>query len=201
MFNDKINPYLVVHSPRNALTNDLSDKNITNNSSNPKKTGNPTSLPNKKNQEEGNVSQSKDPSEIPRCFWCNKEESEGLSLQEATIQRKRNSESKTIFYCQEEHKQKVISFYNFVDQGMPFFQVLICYLPVILIIFYVIFRYYIIFFGIFISLGIALLVFPLLGDRTAQDLGLHKTIILGRILGGMLLIIGLVLTLTIGLVF
>lgn len=200
MYKDETSCYISLQSLQNQLTNDCPNKKNIENHSSSTKDENSESISNEKNQENAAL-QKKDPSEIPHCFWCNKEEAEGVSLQETTIQRKRASESKKIHYCQEKHKQKIIDFYNFVDKGMTFFQILICYLPVFLLIFFVIFRYYIIFFGIFISLGIALLVFPVLGERTAKDLGLQKTIILGRILGGMLLAIGLVLTLTIGLVF
>ena len=48
-------------------------------------------------------------------------------------------------------------------------------------------------FGIFFSIGLGLVIVPLLGNQLLYGLGIKRTNIIGRILGGMLMIIGLTL--------
>lgn len=128
-----------------------------------------------------------------RCYWCHVIEEEDITLQ-VTEYINSDDEIKHFYTCSVEHEQKVLRHFHFITQWRILYYILIYLIPVILIILFVIFSWNFIFvFPIFISFGLGLIAFPNLSQKSIEGLGLKKSIILGRILGGILVCIGLTL--------
>lgn len=138
--------------------------------------------------------------EEDRCYWCNEFDSNERPLFRAEF--KDNEESKYFFSCSKVHEEKVINFYDFFTKWRIFYSLLVLIIPICLVIF-IAFSFaffgpditFLLFYIIFTSLGTGLLIFPLLGNKTVEGLGLKRSILIGRILGGVLLAIGIILIL------
>lgn len=134
-----------------------------------------------------------------RCYWCNKSQLNSEPFFEEEIFRKKQETPARFIICSKNHEQKVRRFYTYIDNWYFLYVIFTFIVPLILIILAVVFYSMIYAFPIFSSLGISLLLVPLIGDKTITRLGLKNAIILGRILGVMLVLIGIILILTAGL--
>ena len=126
-----------------------------------------------------------------RCHWCNKEEENENNFQEVTIPRKGDDEF-SVYVCSQEHETRINKSYNYLDKIYILGLVLIFAIPLILIgftIFYsILFSY-----PIFVSIGIGLMIYPLFSQQVVGALGLQKSNVLARVLGGIIILLGVVL--------
>jgi hypothetical protein len=139
----------------------------------------------------------------PRCYWCNKSEPEIQELLECRYQKRNQEEVEMFLSCSKEHEHKTTKFLRFNERFYFLYIAFMFAFPVILLAIAFIIPTYIfsIGFSLFISMGIGLMIMPLLGNQIVMNIGLKKSNILGRILGLILLIIGVILILTFGLNF
>ena len=134
-----------------------------------------------------------------RCYWCNKSQSNSEPFIEEEIIRKNQEIPSKFTVCSKNHDKKVKRFYTYIDNWYFLYVIFTFVIPLVLIVLAVVFTSMIFAFPIFSSLGISLLFIPLIGDKMITRLGLKNTIILGRLLGVMLILIGVILILTAGL--
>ncbi|NHJ46762.1 MAG: hypothetical protein FK733_03140 [Asgard group archaeon] len=128
-----------------------------------------------------------------KCIWCNIESSEEQSLYESEIlQRGKDTPSK-FWICSIEHEKRVVGYYRYSEKTYIFYLALVFLAPIILIVLTIFLDSLIFTFAIFFSLGLGLVIVPLLGNQIIYNLGIKRTNILGRILGGMLMLIGITL--------
>jgi uncharacterized protein YjeT (DUF2065 family) len=140
------------------------------------------------NQEKITIEQEKEPRTV--CFWCNNESPKEKELYTINLNRKKKDSINTVSVCSKEHEQKIRRFYLFIDNWIILFQLLTIIIPLGLLIFIIIRSSLIAMLFIFVSIGLGLIFFPLLGKKITNELGLHKTNILGRILGVMIIFTG-----------
>jgi hypothetical protein len=140
------------------------------------------------------------PEEEYLCYWCHKTTNTPQEFVKGTFGKKNDSKQITFFACSEEHKQKVQNYHSFIAKGMIVFQIFTFVIPVLLAIVGVIFRSISMFFFMLISIGLGLVIIPLIGDSAVKGLGLQKANILGRVFGAMLIGIGIALILLIGII-
>ena len=144
-----------------------------------------------------NELENKDTSEIEpasnRCYWCHAIEEEDITLH-LTDYLDAEEEVQHFYTCSVDHEHKVLRHFHFITQWRILYYILIYLIPVILVILFVIFNFNFIFvFPVFISFGLGLIAFPNLSQKTIDGLGLKRSIILGRVLGIILVCIGLTL--------
>ncbi len=133
------------------------------------------------------------------CYWCHSTGDTEKTLYQAELLRRGKDVPEQFLICSKEHELKVNRYFSFVDRFYIIFIFFIILAPIILI-FLSFFYWSLIFtFGIFMSLGLGILIMPLIGNQVIMNLGLRKANIIGRILGGMLILIGLTLLFTNGL--
>ena len=137
----------------------------------------------------------------PRCFWCNKTEPEIKELHESLYQKKNQEEAEMFLSCSKVHENRIIRFLKFNERFYFLYIAFVFVIPVILLTIAIIIPKYIfsIGFSLFISMGLGLIIMPILGNQLAMNIGLKRNNILGRILGAILVIIGVILILTFGL--
>lgn len=126
-----------------------------------------------------------------RCLWCNNESFEDNVLLQRELLKKGKDEPAYFWTCSDEHDQKIRKYFSFVDKVYFLYLIFIFLFPLILIGLTIIFRNLYYLFGAFISLGVGLTILPLMGNQLMYNLGIKRTNTLGRILGGMLILIGL----------
>ncbi|MBN1330420.1 MAG: hypothetical protein JXA54_13180 [Candidatus Heimdallarchaeota archaeon] len=133
------------------------------------------------------------------CYWCHTIQNNETTLTQAELFRRGKEISEKFWTCSKEHETKIIRYFSFVDSFYIIYLFFVILVPIVLI-FLSFFYWSLIFtFGIFMSLGLGLLIMPLIGNQVIINLGLRKANIIGRILGAMLILIGLTLLLTNGL--
>ncbi|MHA1211527.1 MAG: hypothetical protein ACTSSH_03610 [Candidatus Heimdallarchaeota archaeon] len=134
-----------------------------------------------------------------RCSWCNIEHSEESALFESTIIRRSQETQQSFWTCSVEHETKTKLYFNFADRFYFLYLLFVLLIPIVLA-FLSFFYWSLVFtFGIFMSLGLGLVILPLVGNQLAMNLGLRRANIIGRVLGAMLIAIGLTLLFTNGL--
>ena len=150
-------------------------------------------------EEEPETNGKKDLAVSPRCYWCHKTKDEVDDLFPCELYRK-NQETPSQFHsCSAEHEMKVKGFFNYSEKIYFVYLTFVLIFPLILAILTAIFYNLLYVFPIFMSLGIGLMIAPLMGNGIVRNVGLKNANILGRIFGAMLLIIGVILLLTNGL--
>lgn len=132
--------------------------------------------------------------DLTHCHWCNKSKSEVDNLFIFELRRK-NQEAFQLHSCSTEHEAKTKKYYNYIGKAYSFYLILALLAPLLLILISVILANWFYVFLVFISIGIGLLITPLMGDRIVRSIGLRNNIILGRIFGIILLAIGVFLIL------
>ncbi len=139
----------------------------------------------------------------PRCYWCSKAQPEIKELLESKYQKRNQEEIEFFLSCTPEHENRTIKFLRFSEKFYLIYIAFMFVVPVILLaISFIIPRHIFSFgFSIFISLGLGLTILPLLGNQLVKNIGLKKSNLLGRILGVILIIIGVILILTFGLAY
>ncbi|MFW9922769.1 MAG: hypothetical protein ACFFDW_05705 [Candidatus Thorarchaeota archaeon] len=129
--------------------------------------------------------------DIMKCYWCNITEDDSSSLKRAEIQL---GEQINYFYtCSKEHENRVVKFYNYSSKTKLLYYFFILIAPIILLVLTAIFWNFVFVYPIFGSIGIGLIILPLFSNRTIEGLGLRNTLIIGRILGVVLVVIGFTL--------
>lgn len=126
-----------------------------------------------------------------RCLWCNSESAEDKILMKKEIYKKGKDNPSEFWTCSDEHDQKIRKYFIFVEKIYFLYMTFVFLFPLVLIGITIILRnlYYV--FGAFISLGVGLAIVPLMGNQLMYNLGIKRTNTLGRILGGMLILIGM----------
>ncbi len=139
----------------------------------------------------------------PRCYWCSKAQPEIKELLESKYQKRNQEEIEFFLSCSPEHETRTIKFLRFAEKFYLLYIAFMFVVPVILLAISFGFPQHIFSFGfsIFISLGLGLTILPLLGNQLVKNIGLKKSNLLGRILGVILIIIGVILILTFGLAY
>ncbi|MBK5114809.1 MAG: hypothetical protein KGD59_07125 [Candidatus Heimdallarchaeota archaeon] len=139
----------------------------------------------------------------PRCYWCGKAQPEIKELLESRYQKKNQEEIEIYLSCTQEHESKTQKFLNFNERFYFLYIAFMFVFPVILLTLALIISKHIfsIGFSLFISMGIGLLIMPLLGNQLVKNIGLKRSLLLGRIIGVILVIIGVALILTFGQAF
>jgi len=139
----------------------------------------------------------------PRCYWCSKAQPEIKELLDCKYQKRNQEEIEIFLSCTPEHESRTLKFLRFAEKFYLIYAIFMFVLPVILLaIAFIIPRHIFSFgFSIFISLGLGLTILPLLGNQLVKNIGLKKSNLLGRILGVILIIIGVILVLTFGLAY
>ena len=125
------------------------------------------------------------------CHWCHQIEKDNeqfpiMDLSDENLERKYK-------YCCPEHEQKIIKFYNYSEKIKLLYYAFIFIIPLILMVLLVIFTNWLFIYLVFVSFGIGLLFYPLLREKTVKGIGLKNTLILGRVLGMVILLIGITL--------
>lgn len=131
-------------------------------------------------------------SDEPRCFWCHNFISESKIAYQTTMQGKREEEIK-FWVCSNEHEMRVKRYFQFIDRFYFLYILFVLISPIIFIILAIYYQSMIFIFPIFSSIGIGLLIIPLLGEQIRFNLGIKNANMVSRILGLILLIIGFVL--------
>ncbi len=150
-------------------------------------------------EEEPETNDKEDLADTPRCYWCHKTKDEVDDLFPSELYRK-NQETPSQFHsCSVEHEMMVKQFFNYSEKIYYIYFTFVLVFPLILAILTAIFYNLLYVFPIFMSLGIGLMIVPLMGNRIVRSIGLKNANILGRIFGAMLLLIGVILLLTNGL--
>lgn len=139
----------------------------------------------------------------PRCYWCGKAQPEIKELLESQYQKKNQEEIEMFLSCSQEHESKSRKFLNFTEKFYFLYVTFMFVIPIILLTLALIISQHIfsIGFSLFISMGIGLLIMPLLGNQLVKNIGLKRSLLLGRIIGAILVIIGVILILTFGLAY
>ncbi len=127
----------------------------------------------------------------PLCHWCHQLEDENEQFSQVEITKE--DQTRAYYYCSKEHEQKIIRFYNYSKILRVIYFLFIILFPVILSICLAIFGNLLFVFLVFVSLGIGIIIFPYLGEKTVKGLGLKNTLTLGRVLGLVLVLIGVTL--------
>lgn len=127
----------------------------------------------------------------PLCHWCHQLEDEDEQFLQ--VEFSENDQKKTYYYCSKEHEQKIIRFYKYSNNFRLIYYLFIILFPVVLLVLLAIFANLLFIFLIFISLGIGIIILPLLGEKTVNGLGLKNSLTLGRVLGLVLVVIGITL--------
>ncbi|MHA1155882.1 MAG: hypothetical protein ACTSQK_07205 [Candidatus Heimdallarchaeota archaeon] len=127
----------------------------------------------------------------PLCHWCHQlgEENEQF-LQVELVE---GDQTKAYYYCSKEHELKIIRFYNYSKNFRIVYYLFILLFPIILLTLLAIFHNWLFIYVVFISLGLGIIILPLLGEKTVNGLGLKNSLILGRVLGLVILLIGVTL--------
>ncbi|NHJ04344.1 MAG: hypothetical protein EAX90_05945 [Candidatus Heimdallarchaeota archaeon] len=126
------------------------------------------------------------------CYWCHQIGSEEKPLY--LFDYTKDDDYNQYYSCSSEHELKVLKYYNFITKWRIFYYLLIFFIPLCLLFLLVIFNWNFIFaYPIFVSFGLGLIIFPNLSQKTIDGIGLRRTNILSRILGGILVAIGLTL--------
>ncbi|HUT81655.1 MAG TPA: hypothetical protein VMZ29_10685 [Candidatus Bathyarchaeia archaeon] len=133
------------------------------------------------------------------CYWCHTIQSDKISLFQSELYRRGKDIPEKFWTCSEEHETKINRYFSFVDRFYIIYLFFVILAPIVLILLSFFYWSLIFTFGIFMSLGVGLLIMPLIGNQVITNLGLRKATIIGRILGGMLILIGLILVFTNGL--
>ena len=126
----------------------------------------------------------------PRCYWCSKAQPEIKELLESKYQKRNQEEIEFFLSCTPEHESRAVKFLRFAEKFYFMYIAFIIYQHM-----------FSIGFSIFISMGLGLTILPLLGNQLVKNIGLKKSILLGRIIGVILVIIGVILILTFGLAY
>ncbi|MCF2143729.1 MAG: hypothetical protein K9W42_08530 [Candidatus Heimdallarchaeota archaeon] len=133
-----------------------------------------------------------------RCSWCHTFEVPEKSLEEFEVAQK-NEEPEKYYACSPEHKKRIQSYIHYAEKSYWLFLVFVLLIPLVLIILAIFYRSFIFIFGLFLSVGLGVMIIPLLGDQLIINLGIKRANQVGRILGAMLFVIGLTLVLINGL--
>ncbi len=128
---------------------------------------------------------------LRRCHWCNKEEEEEHEFQEVNILRK-GDEDFNVYVCSSEHESRINKSYNYFDKIYILGLILIFFAPLVFVSL-TIFVDMIFSYPVFVSIGLGLLIYPLFSQQIVRALGLNKSNILGRILGTIIVLLGIVL--------
>ncbi|TET31394.1 MAG: hypothetical protein E3J70_02325 [Candidatus Heimdallarchaeota archaeon] len=139
----------------------------------------------------------------PRCYWCSKAQPEIKELLESKYQKRNQEEIEFFLSCTPEHESRAVKFLRFAEKFYFMYIAFMFVIPIILLtIAFIIYQHmFSIGFSIFISMGLGLTILPLLGNQLVKNIGLKKSILLGRIIGVILVIIGVILILTFGLAY
>ncbi|MCK5182669.1 MAG: hypothetical protein KAQ95_00095, partial [Candidatus Heimdallarchaeota archaeon] len=139
----------------------------------------------------------------PRCYWCSKAQPEIKELLESKYQKRNQEEIEFFLSCTPEHESRTVKFLRFAEKFYLIYIAFMFVVPVILLAIAFIIPQHIFSFGfsIFISMGLGLAILPLLGNQLVKNIGLKRSNLLGRILGVILIIIGVILILTFGLAY
>lgn len=139
----------------------------------------------------------------PRCYWCSKAQPEIEELLESKYQKRNQEEIEFFLSCTPEHENRTVKFLRFSEKFYLIYVAFMFVVPIILLAIAFIIPQHIFSFGfsIFISMGLGLAILPLLGNQLVKNIGLKRSNLLGRILGVILIIIGVILILTFGLAY
>jgi len=128
---------------------------------------------------------------LHRCHWCNKEEEEEHNFQEVNILRK-GDEDFNVYVCSSEHESRINKSYNYFDKIYILGIILIFLAPIIFVALTILVDIIYIY-PVFVAIGLGLLIYPLFSQQIVRALGLQKSNILGRILGTIIVLLGIVL--------
>jgi len=134
-----------------------------------------------------------------RCYWCHSIEEPERVLEEFKIEQKGAKEPISFYACSPEHKKRIINYIQFTTKFYWLFLIFTIIIPLILIALAVLFYSFVFIFGIFMTIGIGIMILPLLGNTIIQNMGVKKANLIGRILGAMLFAIGITLLIINGL--
>ncbi len=127
----------------------------------------------------------------PLCYWCHNLEDENEQFLQVEISK--DKQKKKYYYCSKEHEQKIIRFYKYSNNFRLIYYLFIILVPISLLVSLAISGNLLFVFLIFISLGFGVIILPHLGEKTVNGLGLKKSLVLGRVLGLVLVVIGITL--------
>ena len=127
---------------------------------------------------------------LNRCHWCNKEEENENTFLEANVPRKGDDEF-NVYICSPEHETRVNKSYNYIDKIFILGLILIFLVPIVFI--GLTFLDIIFVYPIFVSIGLGLIIYPLFSQQVIKALGLQKSNVLARILGTIIILLGIVL--------
>ena len=130
-----------------------------------------------------------------RCYWCHRSEDEVENLFLCEFQRKNQDVTSQFHSCSKEHETKVKKYYTYTGIAYYFYLLFSIIFPLIFVIITVITTNWLFIYPIFMSLGVGLIIAPLMGDGIVRNIGLRNNNILGRVFGVMLLVIGITLLL------
>ncbi|MHA1629293.1 MAG: hypothetical protein ACTSXO_10010 [Candidatus Heimdallarchaeota archaeon] len=133
-----------------------------------------------------------------RCSWCHSFEAPEKSLEEFEVARK-GEDLKKYYACSPVHKNLILRYIHYVEKTYWLFLFFVLLIPLVLIILAIFYHSFIFVFALFLSVGLGVMIIPLLGNQLIVNLGIKKANQVGRILGAMLFIIGLTLVLINGL--
>lgn len=125
------------------------------------------------------------------CHWCHLLEEENEQFFQVEVSE--HNQKKTYYCCSKEHEEKIIRFYNYSKNFRFVYYMFIILFPVVLVALLAVFTNWVFIYLVFISLGIGIIILPRLGEKTTSGLGLKNSLVLGRVLGLVLLIIGITL--------
>jgi hypothetical protein len=128
-----------------------------------------------------------------RCLWCNQHSSEEIQLSRSEYLQRGKETPSEFWVCSTKHEKRITNYYNFVERFYIVYVFFVFLTPLVLAVLSFFYWSAIFAFGIFPSIGLALLIVPLLGNQITYGLGVKRTIIISRILGGILILIGLTL--------
>jgi len=130
-------------------------------------------------------------SEVHLCHWCHRieEENENFSIIDLSDEEK----EKKFYYCSQEHEQRITKFYNYLEKVRSVFYVFVLLIPLVLLVLLVIFYNWLFIYILFISLGIGIIIHPMLGESTIKGIGLKNSLILGIVFGVIFVVIGVTL--------
>jgi len=106
------------------------------------------------------------------------------SLKLANIPRKGDDEF-NVYICSPEHETRVNKSYNYIDKIFILGLILIFLVPIVFV--------GLTFYPVFVSIGLGLIIYPLFSQQVIKALGLQKSNILARILGTIIILLGIVL--------
>ncbi|NHK30009.1 MAG: hypothetical protein FK730_01570 [Asgard group archaeon] len=133
-----------------------------------------------------------------RCLWCNSESLEESKLMKRELYKRGKEIPSEFWTCSEEHEIRIRKYFGYIEKIYFLYMIFVFLFPIVLIGLTIIFRNLYYTFGGVISLGVGLTILPLIGNQIMYNFGIKRTNILGRILGGMLILIGLSLILIFG---